>query len=396
MQNRLDPDRLVALAEARAKVQALEAELGLSGARGATPQHGGVDAALWAQVADIAVDLISVHAANGDYLFASPSSERLFGWRPDQLVGTNAYAYFHADDLAAITASHAAHDPSTAGSPRVRYRLRCLDGSWRWVETVSHAHSLPDGIQQIVAITRDVEDQKALEDALCESNERLRRFAGIVAHDIKSPLSTIAAVTEMVFITARERLTEDELRRLGQVHSATMRLGSRVDRLLQWASIETRDEPAVPTDLFALTRDVLDGLEADLAASSAAVHVEPLPTLAVDPELTRVLLQNLVSNAIKFSRPDRPPRVVIGADPGEGCWRLRVSDDGLGIPEDARGRIFEMFGRAAGTRHLPGQGIGLAMCARIAEKHGGRIWVESVLGAGSTFVVELPARPAAA
>lgn len=395
MSQRLDPARLVELAEARARVAALEDELGLHGGPGQPPAPAPVDADIWAQVADLAADFISVHADNGDYLFASPSAERLFGWRPAELIGTNAYSCFHPEDLAAIAASHAAHAPAESADPRVRYRLKTADGGWRWVETVSRAHTRAGGIEQIVCITRDIEAQKTLEDALSSSNERLQRFAGVVAHDIKSPLATIAGVTEMVSITARDRLAPAELRRLQQVHGATMRLAGVVDRLLQWASIETRDQPAVPTDLKALMQDVLDGLESDVAASAADVRVEPLPTVPVDPDLTRLLFQNLVSNAIKFRRPEAAPQVRIGADAGDGCWRIRVSDDGIGIPVNAQARIFEMFGRAATNRDIPGHGIGLAMCARIAQKQGGRIWVESAPGAGSTFVVELPARPAA-
>lgn len=388
MSRPMDPEKLEALAHARAEVRRLEAELGVSGAAGEVAPPAAQAAEWWAEVAHLSQDLLSVHASNGDYLFASPSAERLFGWRPEQLRGTNAYSYFHPDDLARIASSHAAH--SEAADPRVRYRLRCADGGWRWVETTSHALHAGDTLQRIVCTTRPVDEQVALEDKLQRSNERLRGFASQAAHDVKSPLATIAGMTEMLGITAADRLAPDELRRVGQVHRAALRLGHLVDSMLSWATVEGQVARAEPTDLQKLADEVLSDLQADVVHSGAEVAVEPLPTVPTDPTMTRVLLQNLVANALKHRQPGHAPRVRIAAERHPDSWRLQVEDDGPGIPEDQQQQIFELYTRDRAPS-APGQGIGLAVCARIARKQGGRIWVESAPGQGARFVVELPA-----
>jgi PAS domain S-box-containing protein len=392
----LDPSQLEALAQARAEVRRLEAELGVSGAPGAVPARPDDEASWWTEVAHLSRDFLSVHASNGDYLFASPSSVLLFGWSPEQLCGTNAYAYFHPDDLARITSSHASHgDDADDGDARVRYRIRCADGGWRWVESTSHAHSTTEAVQRIVCTTRAVDEQVALEDQLQQSNDRLRRFASLTAHDIKSPLATIAGMSEMLGLTAADRLSELERKRLGQVHEAAMRLGGLVDSLLSWAQVEGGASRSEPTDLRVLAQEVLQDLQADVDRSGATVAIGTLPTVQADPAMTRLLLQNLVANALKFRHPERAPRVRIEAEQGGTDWRLAVEDDGPGVPADQQERIFELYGRTEGGAE-PGQGIGLAVCARIARKQGGRIWVESEPGKGARFVVELPgARPVA-
>lgn len=385
----LDPEKLEALARARAEVLRLEAELGVSGDAGEAPAPAAEAARWWTEVAHLAQDFISVHASNGDYLFASPSCEHLFGWTPEQLRGTNAYTYFHPEDLARITSNHASHT-GESGAPRVRYRLRCGDGSWRWVETTSHAQAAGDAVQRIVATTRPVDDQVTLEDKLQESNERLGRFAAVAAHDIKSPLATIAGMSEMLAMTTADRLHPRETRRLEQVHAAALRLGALVDGLLAWAQIEAQPPRREPTDLRRLTDEVLADLQADLERSGAQVAVGELPTVPTDPTMTRVLLQNLIGNAIKHRQPDQQPRVRIAAEEHSGAWRLAVEDDGPGIAPEQQERIFQIYTRV-GTPQAPGQGIGLSLCARIAHKQGGRIWVESNPGEGARFVVELPA-----
>jgi len=393
MANEMDPRALIELAQARATVQRLEHELGVSGSAGSAPGPGPspalADQLVWRLLSDHASDMISIHAANGDYLFVSPSARRLFGWEPDRLVGTNAYQYFHPDDLAAIAASHASQTEDDPDFHRIRYRLKRPDGGWLWVETRSEAHRTDDGIEQIVCITRDISSSQALEEALRASNERLSRFAGIAAHDLKGPLTTIAGSTELVRMTAKGRLDESEDLRLAGVERATWRLAGLVDQLLEWGAIEADTASPELTDLGALAREVVAELEADIESADARVVVGDLPSLVVQRQLTAMLLQNLVSNALKFTRPGVPPEVSVGAKAVHGdAWRICVSDNGRGVPEAERGRIFDMFQRAAGG--APGHGIGLAMCARIAEKQGGRIWVEGNPSGGSTFIVELP------
>lgn len=391
MPKTMNPSDLVELAQARATVVRLEQQLGISGSVGSPPppDAGLADPVIWRLLSDHASDMFSIHAANGDYLFVSPSARRLFGWSPEQLVGTNAYQYFHPDDLARVAETHARQSDPNPDDNRIRYRLKCPDGGWQWVETRSQSHTSDVGIEQIICITRDISAARALEEELKASNGRLTRFAGIAAHDLKGPMTTIAGNTELVRMTAKGRLNEFEDGRLAAVERAAWRLASLVDQLLEWATIESSGARSELTDLRALTTEVVEGLDADIRAADAWVEVGELPSLVVQPQLTAMLIQNLVGNALKFRRPDVRPEVSINAEPtADDRWRICVTDNGRGVPEDARGRIFGMFQREESA--TPGHGIGLAMCARIAQKQGGRIWVEENPAGGSTFIVELP------
>jgi PAS domain S-box-containing protein len=331
MATQMNPRALIELAQARATVQRLEHELGVSGAAGSAPEQSPAlaDQMVWRLLSDHASDMISIHAANGDYLFVSPSARRLFGWEPQQLVGTNAYQYFHPDDLAAIAESHASQTEDDPDFHRIRYRLRRPDGGWLWVETRSESHRTDEGIEQIVCITRDISSAHALDEALRASNERLTRFAGIAAHDLKGPLTTIAGSTELVRMTAKGRLDPSEDQRLAGVERAAWRLAGLVDQLLEWATIEADTAGPELTDLGALAREVVAELEADIEAAEAQVVVGDLPSLVVQRQLTAMLLQNLVGNALKFRRPGVTPEVSVGATATEDDrWRICVSDNG--------------------------------------------------------------------
>lgn len=156
MANELDARSLVELGRLRQRLRQLEEELGLHESLPKAPLMArlGVDREVGRLVGEHASDFVSIHAANGDYLFAGPTSERLFGWRPEQLVGESAYAFFHEDDLEAIAADHAAHSIGQGGQRTISYRLRCADGSFSRVETTSRALLGPNGIEQIICVTR--------------------------------------------------------------------------------------------------------------------------------------------------------------------------------------------------------------------------------------------------
>ena len=171
-----------------------------------------------------------------------------------------------------------------------------------------------------------------------------------------------------------------------------------IDDLLALSRISTQPREVRPTSLAEVVRDVLADLETRIESSGAEVDVGPLPTIAADSTQMRQLFQNLLSNALKFVRPGVAPRIRISSEPradveGAPLWCVAVQDNGIGFEEKYLDRIFTVFQRLQGRAAYEGTGIGLAICRRIVERHGGSITARSRPGEGSTFLVMLPARP---
>ena len=162
-----------------------------------------------------------------------------------------------------------------------------------------------------------------------------------------------------------------------------------IDRLLRYSRVETEGAPMEPVELDAVLADVRADLRVAIAESDAAITADALPRVEGDPNQLRQLFQNLLDNAIEYSG-DEPPEIEITAERGDGAWTITVRDDGIGIDPDDQERVFEVFQRAHGRRDSAGSGIGLALCQRIVERHGGGIRVESAPGEGSAFSFTLP------
>lgn len=377
------------LAALRERVRTLEARLGLSSQVGPLHAPDDVDLATWGLVAEHAHDFVSLHASDGRYVFVSPAVQGVLGWCTEDLLGQDAYRYFHPQDRALVAATHARQE---GGLPlRVEYRLLHKKGHWVWVETTSRAVVEDGKVQHIICITRDIGERRRADERLRESNRRLQQFATVAAHDLKAPLQSISAFAEIVLAgEAARSLPPNERRMLERVVAHSQRMGQLVDDLLVWCRMESEEQPVVPTDLNAVAARVLEGLDLAIRERHARVEVDELPVVSGNPNLFQVMLQNLVANAIKFTPADRVPCIQIRASRVGQGWDLSVSDNGRGITEDQRRGIFDMFCRAEGSEDVPGQGIGLALCARIAALHGGGIQVRSEPGQGSVFTVSLP------
>ena len=230
-------------------------------------------------------------------------------------------------------------------------------------------------------------------DELERSNEELDRFASVVSHDLQAPLATVSMYAQLLERRHGERLGDDR-RIVDGICQATGQSRELIRDLLEYSKAGRGELRAHPVDTNALVSEVLELLAAPIQESGASVEVEDLPGVTGDPANLRQVFQNLIGNAIKFS--EGPPHVSVSAARTNDMVRFSVADDGIGMdPEEAR-EIFEPFHRLHGSSHYPGSGIGLAVCERIVEHHGGRIWAESQPGQGSTFRFELPASAKAA
>lgn len=221
------------------------------------------------------------------------------------------------------------------------------------------------------------------------SNRELGEFARVISHDLKSPLAALQLELSLV---ARGDLSGSAAEYLTSARQTVREMATLIDDLLRYAQLGTPSEPFAPVDLNDLLDRVLQSLRAEIERTSAGVRVAPdLPTVTGDAARLRQLFQNLVANALKYC-DSRQPCVEVTATDVTGGWRIDVRDHGIGIPAHQFEKIFDMFARAHGD-HYPGTGIGLAICKRVVDGHGGRIWVESEVGVGSTFSVILPHQP---
>ncbi|HEX6619499.1 MAG TPA: ATP-binding protein, partial [Solirubrobacteraceae bacterium] len=213
----------------------------------------------------------------------------------------------------------------------------------------------------------------------------LERFADIAAHDLREPLMAITQLTALL-----ERGVDSQREEIVTHLRAAAQHGSRlVDGLLDLARVGRGAPPAKPVDLRRLIEGLLDTLAPQIEAAGARVELGPMPTVpGVEGELARVF-QNLLVNALKF-RGDAPPVVAVSAARGAREWTLTVADNGPGVSERNRDRIFELFARGQVDGQAPGTGLGLAVCRKVVELHGGRIWVEPAPGGGSAFRMTLP------
>ena len=244
-------------------------------------------------------------------------------------------------------------------------------------------------------------------EELRRSNQDLEQFAYVASHDLQEPLRKIHSFGDLLQQEVGDQLSGDAADYLARMGKATERMHDLINDLLTFARVTTRGRAPAPVDLNEIATQVVSDLEARLAETGGRIEVGPLPTVEADPTQMRQLLQNLLGNALKFHQADAPPLVRVYAPPLEKAGprrgvasrapdrcRIVVADNGIGFDEKYSDHIFGLFQRLHDRTQYEGSGIGLAVCRRIVERHGGTLDVTSHEGQGSTFTVTLPLRPA--
>jgi len=226
---------------------------------------------------------------------------------------------------------------------------------------------------------------------LARSNADLEQFASVASHDLQEPLRMVASYTQLLVKRYRGRIDADADEFMTFIVDGALRMQRLINDLLTFSRLGTRGKDFKPTSLKTVMQRVMVNLQPMIQESGAAVRVASLPTVASDETQMEMLLQNLVSNAIKF-RGGEPPSVAVDAARQDGEWVISVADQGIGIDPKYAERIFVIFQRLHTSAEYPGTGIGLAICKKIVERHGGRIWVASEPGHGATFSFTLPHR----
>ena len=248
---------------------------------------------------------------------------------------------------------------------------------------LEQAHRLEDALSQLDARARELE----------RSNQELETFAYVASHDLQEPLRMVASYTQLLERRYGEKLDDTAREFIGFAVDGATRMQSLIRALLEYSRVGTRGQDL---SRFSLN-DVLDTVRRDLSLaiqeSGASVTNDPLPEVHADRTQITQLLQNLVGNGLKF-HGGAPPRVHVSAEERARELVVTVRDEGIGIDPRYKERIFQIFQRLHGPAEYSGTGIGLAVCRRIVERHGGRIWVESQPGQGAVFQFTIPRREA--
>ena len=247
-----------------------------------------------------------------------------------------------------------------------------------------------DNLQELVE--QRTEKLQAINESLIRSNEELEQFAYVASHDLQEPLRMVSSFSQLLVKQYGGALDETADEYFGYVVEGASRMQALIRDLLAFSRVSTHANTPRTTDCSALMGRVLENLRVSLEESDAAVTCDGLPTVQADASQVVQLLQNLVSNAIKF-RGDRSPEVRLEAHEDGAMWHFTVEDNGIGIDARFHARIFIIFQRLHGPRDYAGTGIGLALCKKIVERHGGRIWVESEVDKGAVFHFTLPRDP---
>lgn len=261
-------------------------------------------------------------------------------------------------------------------------------------ELVSHVHRARSA--RVGRYAADLETAVARRtEELARSNQELQSFASVVAHDLRSPLLTISGYCEILKEEFGETIAPDAVEYLSHIVGAVQRMSRLIEDLLDYSRVGRGRDPMGAVDLNGVLKQACDNLDGPVREAGATVEVGPLPTVAGDQTQLVQLFQNLIGNALKF-RGAQPPHVRVRAEADGRLWQLFVEDNGEGIDPKDFERIFQVFQRLHG-KDYPGTGIGLALCKKIVERHGGKIWLTSEPGRGTAFFFTLPpASPTAA
>jgi PAS domain S-box-containing protein len=340
-------------------------------------------------------DAISLFDSEAKITYASASTARVLGYQPHDLVGRNAFELIHPDDLETVQktlqlARHTPRDPT-----QVRARMLGKDRQWRWVEaTFTNLIDDPD-VRAIVANYRDISQLKAAEEKLKKDAEELARynaelesFAYAATHDLREPLRTVGAFTQLL---VRRAGSDEENEKYSKfILDSVAHMSCMLDDLLALTSLKSEDAHQC-VDLRCSVEQASNFLEQAIHESGARIAVGPLPCVRGNESQLTGLMQNLLANAIKY-RSQEPVRIEITAEPMGAGWVVKVRDNGIGIAPAYHDQVFGLFKRLH-QQSIPGTGIGLAICKKIVDGMGGKIWVESAPGKGSTFCFTAQSAP---
>ena len=337
------------------------------------------------------------HVRDGRFVRVNRSLCEIFGYAEGELLGRHVKELSHPEDRDVSDAPRERIRRGEAESARFEKRYLRADGAVIWCEVavalVRDVYGVP---QYEVAIFDEVTDRKKAEARLREAHEELKRsnaeleqFAYVASHDLQEPLRMVASYAQLLGRRYEAKLDGDAREFMAYIVDGASRMKQLIEDLLAYSRVGTKGAEFKRVNAEDALKRALFNLRVAIEEAGAVVTNDPLPTLSGDEVQLGQLLQNLMSNALKF-RSDSVPRIHIGVTESAKEYAFEVRDNGIGIEPQYYERIFMVFQRLHNKGEYPGTGIGLAICKKVVERHGGRIWVESRPGAGSSFYFTLP------
>lgn len=389
--------------------------------------HGQIDKQVHfiKKITDAAPAIIATYNIHtGRYQYISQGFELLLGYAHQQVMeeGVNfLLTIIHPDDLPSIMAENAqalekANQPAGEGDELLvsefKYRMRHQDGRYRWFQTYGTVfdRNAQGDVENVLNISMDITDkmeaERQVEDKnrrLEQSNASLQEFAYIASHDLKEPLRKISTFGERLAISQQAKIDAEGELYLSKIIDAAQRMHTLIGDILS-VSLISSDQKFEEYSLKQLLDDVLQSLEHQIEQVHAQIEADELPVVAVVASQFRRLFQNLLTNAFKFARKDTPPVVrithrflppgsvhALGLTAIRPYLELKIADNGIGFDNQYAGKIFTIFQRLHTKKEFEGTGIGLAICKKIVENHGGIITADGVPNQGATFTIILPA-----
>jgi PAS domain S-box-containing protein len=333
----------------------------------------------------------------GRFVRVNKSLCEILGYAEDELLGKTVKEVSHPDDRNVTDTERARIRNGEIDSARFEKRYVRKDGTVVWCELAIALVRAPDGAPQYeIAVFDDITERKQSEDALREAHEELKRsnaeleqFAYVASHDLQEPLRMVSSYTQLLMRRYGDRLDGDAREFTSYIVDGATRMKQLIEDLLAYSRVGTKGKEFKPVPVESALRRAIVNLRAAIEESGAAVTYDTLPVVRGDDIQLAQLFQNLIGNALKF-RSASVPRIHVSSVEKQNEHEIVVADNGIGIEAQYFERIFMVFQRLHNKGEYPGTGIGLAICKKVVERHGGRIWVESTPGEGSAFHFTLP------
>jgi two-component system CheB/CheR fusion protein len=329
-------------------------------------------------------------------VYLSPQAEAITGVSIDQFLGRNRKAGM-PEQLCTLWDDAIEHVFRTGENRDLEFDFPGQQGARTFYLRLAPEKAANGSFTHVLGISTDITARKQAEDALrrtaaelSRSNEDLEQFARAASHDLQEPLRMVSGFLKLLRERYEPQLDDKAREYIGYAVEGSTRMSQLITDLLDYSRIERQGSEPQPTRAADALAGALFNLRAGMEEAGATVTHTELPSVNADPAQFTRLFQNLVGNAVKFRSQERPCRIEIAARPAGPQWLFSVTDNGIGIPPAAFDRVFVIFQRLHTRQRYPGTGIGLAICKKIVERHGGRIWVESTLGQGSTFYFTWP------
>jgi PAS domain S-box-containing protein len=347
-------------------------------------------------VRDYAIFLLSV---DGTVQSWNPGAERFKGYRAHEIIGRHFSVFYTPEDIATRKPWRELEEATRLGRAEDEgWRLR-KDGTMFWASVIITA--LRDDHGALIGfgkVTRDLTERRrgeeALEQALRDlrvSNRELDEYARFVAHDLQEPLRRMASFSELLEFEYSARLDDTARQYIHYVVDGAHRLRELITDVLDYARIDKLDGPIELVDVGVVLCDALADFDLVIAETGAKVDVRPLPSVRAEVEPLRRVLQNLLSNALKYRHQDRPPHIQVRSERTGAEWVISVADNGIGFDPAQADRILRPFHRLHTKEAYPGSGLGLASARKILTRYSARLWATSEPGVGSTFFFAFPA-----